>query len=97
MLSTGLSQSGAGLRIGPLRLYARSGKINSIKKISERFLIEIIIRHKSRIIKDQKNKDQMQKDINNIIDNFIKKSGREVEQIEVEKQGDKYKLNLRVT
>ncbi len=78
-------------------MYARSGKINSIKKISERFLIEIIIRHKSRIIKDQKNKDQMQKDINNIIDNFIKKTGRDVEQIEVEKQGDKYKLNLRVT
>lgn len=70
--------------------------MNLRKRITDRFLVEILIRHKKQLIEEQMDKDQMQKDINNIIDNFIKKTGREVEQIEIEKQGDKYKLKLRV-
>ena len=70
--------------------------MNLRKRIIDRFLVEIIVKHKKQLIEEQIDKNQMQKDINNIINNFIKKTGREVEQIEVERQGDKYKLKLRV-
>ena len=62
------------------------------KRISDRILVEIILKHKDKIIDSVR----MQDDINRIIDEFTAKTGREIEQIEVEEKEGRYKLKLRV-
>ena len=67
------------------------------KKTSDRLLVEIIIKHKEKILRDHADKVQLEQDVNNIISDFVFKTGMEVDQIKVEKCGERYTLKLRIT
>lgn len=62
------------------------------KQLTDRMLIKIVLKHKERTI----DAARMQEDINKIIDDFAIKTGRKIEQIEVEEKDGNYKLKLKV-
>ena len=62
------------------------------QRISERYLIKVVLRHKEQIL-DAVN---LQQDINNIIQKFSDRTGRIIEQIGVEEKDGAYTLKLKV-
>lgn len=67
-------------------------EIASKNRIFNRFLIEIIVKHKEKIIK----KEEMQETMNNIIEDYENKTGKQITNMSVEKIGKKFKLKLEV-
>jgi hypothetical protein len=68
------------------------GSVMDRKRITDRLMVSIILKHKERVI----DAARMQEDINGIIEDFAVKTGRRIEQIEVEEKNGQYQLKLKV-
>lgn len=68
-------------------------KVSERKRISERLMVKIILRHKEHILDAL----SLEQEINDVIQKFANRTGRTIEQIEVVKNDGSYTLKLGVT
>lgn len=66
------------------------------KEITERFFLEIVLKHKEDLKNLQKNKVKAENQINQIINDFSSESNREVKAIKLKKEKNNFILLLEV-
>jgi len=67
------------------------------QRITNRFVVEILVRHKHALVRAQEKKEQAQDDINGIIEDFVRKTGRQVSRMAIEEVNGQFNLKLEVS
>lgn len=68
----------------------------SRQSLTDRMIVEIVMRHRDKLLEDGESKERLEARINYVIDRFVKRTGRQVEQIRVQEKNGKYKLVLEI-
>lgn len=71
-------------------------EMDHVKISKERIFIKIICQYKKSIEDLAKPMSETEKDINQILNNFVENTGKEIKAVNIKREGSKYKLILEV-